>query len=61
MQAQEDARWARRQKELLDNERELMAGRDIGSGWVVNKPRYWTQAETKPDQDALDHRRIGAW
>ena len=58
LQAAEDARWLRRQKELLDGERALMAGTP---GWVVNKPRYFTQGESRPDLDVLDARKIGPW
>ena len=58
LQAQEDARWLRRQKEMLDNERTIMAD---AHGWVVNKPRYFTQAEKRPDMDVLDHRKVGPW
>jgi len=58
LQAQEDARWLRRQKEVLDRERELMAGKP---GWVVGKSRFWTQAEKRPDMDVLDTRKTGPW
>lgn len=58
LQAQEDVRWARREKEILDNERALMAN---VPGWVVNKRRYATQFEEKPDRDAVDPRRASVW
>ncbi len=58
MQAQENVRWERRQKEYLDKERELMSKVD---GWVVGKRRYFTQFEDKPDVDLLDKRKLGAW
>ena len=57
-QAREDAAWARRQKEILDNERALMA--DV-PGWVVGRRRYHTQWEDKPDKDAVDPRKLGPW
>ena len=57
-QAREDAAWSRRQAELLDNERALMAG--VG-GWVVGRRRYFTQWEDKPDKDQLDQRKPGPW
>lgn len=53
LQAKEDASWERRHKEYLDRERGLMAA---VPGWVVHKPRFYTQAETRPDIDALDPR-----
>jgi hypothetical protein len=58
LQAKEDAAWLRKQKEFLDAERELMADKP---GWVVNKRRYFTQWEDRPDMDVLDQRKIGAW
>lgn len=58
LQAIEDAAWQRRQKEMVDAERELMKDTP---GWVVQKSRYWTQAEEKPDVNALDVRRPGPW
>ena len=58
MQAKEDVRWLRREKEYLDNERQLMAG---VPGWVVGKRRYFTQWEDKPDRDVLDLRKAGPW
>ena len=58
MQAREEVRWAARQKEMLDNERELMAHKP---GWVVNKRRYFTQWEDRPDRDVLDLRKPGIW
>ena len=54
-QAKENVRWERREKEYLDNERELMAGNE---GWVVGKRRYMTQWEDKPDRDLLDMRKL---
>lgn len=61
-QAAEDVRWARREKELLDNERALMAGAPGGAGaWVVGKRRFATQFEDKPDRDAVDPRRASVW
>ena len=56
MQAKEDVRWLRREKEYLDNERQLMA--DV-PGWVVGKRRYFTQWEDKPDREVLDTRKPG--
>lgn len=58
LQAQENVRWERRQKEYLDRERELM--KDV-PGWVVGQRRYFTQFEEKPDADVLDKRKIGPW
>lgn len=58
LQAKEDVAWQKRQKECLDNERKLMSGVE---GWVVNKPRFFTQAEKKPDMDVLDARKVGPW
>ncbi len=43
-QAREDVRWSRRQAELLDGERKLMAN---VPGWVVGQRRYFTQWEDK--------------
>ena len=51
LQAAEDARWLRRHKEALDGERALMAAQ--APGWIVNRPRYLTQAESRPDLDVL--------
>ena len=59
LQAAEDARWLRRHKEALDGERALMAAQ--APGWIVNRPRYLTQAESRPDLDVLDARKIGPW
>lgn len=58
LQAQENVRWLQREKEFLDAERKLMAGH---ADWVVGKRRYYTQFEDRPDTDALDSRKIGAW
>lgn len=58
MQAQENVRWERREKEYLDNEREAMKKVD---GWQVGKKRFYTQFEDKPDIDALDTRKLGPW
>ena len=60
LQAAEDARWLRRHKEALDAERALM-GAHGPPGWVVNRPRYLTQEESRPDLDVLDSRKIGPW
>ncbi len=57
-QAREDVAWERRQKEILDKERSLMAS---VSGWVVGQRRYLTQWEDKPDKDQLDVRKPGPW
>lgn len=57
-QAQEEARWLRRQKELLDGERELM--RHV-PGWVVGQRRYFTTWEDRPNVDVLDKRKAGPW
>lgn len=57
-QAKENVRWQRRQKEILANERTLMA--DV-PGWVVNQRRFWTQWESRPDKDAVDPRKPGPW
>jgi hypothetical protein len=57
-QAREDVAWERRQKEILDKERSLMAS---VSGWVVGQRRYLTQWEDKPDKDQLDTRKPGPW
>jgi len=48
MQAQENVKWQRKQKEFLDKERELMSDVD---GWVVGRRRFFTQWEDKPDID----------
>jgi GRIM-19 protein len=56
LQAQENARWLRRQKEYLDNERALMGNEP---GWVVGKRRYITTFDDKPDIDVLDSRKVG--
>ena len=56
-QAREDVQWERRQKECLDNERDLM---QHAKGWVVGGRRYFTQWEDKPDKDVLDQRVSGA-
>lgn len=57
-QARENVRWIRRQKELLDGERELM--KDV-PGWVVGQRRFYTQWEEKPGIDHLDQRKPGPW
>jgi hypothetical protein len=57
-QAQEEVRWLRRQKELLDGERELM--RHV-PGWVVGQRRYFTSWEDRPNVDVLDKRKAGPW
>lgn len=58
MQAREEVAWTARQKELLDNERRLMAG---VPGWVTGRKRYFTQWEDRPDRDVLDKRKLGPW
>ncbi len=58
LQAQEDVRWLRRQKEILDGERALMAK---VPGWVVGQRRFFTSWEDKPDVDSLDRRKTGPW
>lgn len=58
LQAQEEVRWNARQKEYLDNERALMGN---VPGWVVNKRRYLTQWEDRPDREVLDMRKSGPW
>ncbi len=50
--------WHRRQKEILDNERRLMAN---VPGWVVGQRRFYTQWEDRPDKDQLDPRKMGPW
>ena len=57
-QAREDVAWERRQKELLDGERALMAG---VKGWVVGGRRYLTQWEDRPNKDQLDQRKPRPW
>lgn len=57
-QARENVQWERRQKELLDNERALMAH---VPGWVVGGRRFFTQWEDRPDKDQLDPRKPGPW
>ncbi len=61
MQAREDVRWERRQKEYLDAERDLMHNKKGDAAWVVGRRRYFTQQGDKPDLDVLDGRKIGAW
>jgi hypothetical protein len=58
LQAQEEVRWQRRQKELLDSERELMKN---VPGWVVGQRRYYTSWEDRPNADVFDKRKIGNW
>jgi len=58
LQAQEEVRWQRRQKELLDTERELMKS---VPGWVVGQRRYYTSWEDRPNADLFDKRKIGNW